>query len=341
MSGRGRSSDSRVLRVGILGAGWMGGVHARCLSRVPRARVTAVCSRPLSTAEELAAGLAEPRPRVFVDLRTMLDATPLDALYICLPPFAHNGQLELAASRGIHVFVEKPIALSEARARSMADAARSAGIVTQVGYHMRFGGAVRRLAAMIEDGTAGRPTLFDGRYECNALHGPWWRDRRRSGGQVFEQAIHLYNLAAYFLGKPVTVCGFAANLCHRATEGYTVEDTSAAAIRFASGALATICASNCAVPGRWNGPCTVVCERLTAHFTSCTEATFIHTAGRRRTVRVADTRDPYLEEDAAFVRAARAGRASPVDVAVGLADIRTVSGVLASSRQNGAPVRLR
>ncbi len=54
-------------------------------------------------------------------------------------------KLEMAARRGVHVFIEKPIALTLQKARSMCAAARRAGIVTQVGYHMRFGGAVRAL----------------------------------------------------------------------------------------------------------------------------------------------------------------------------------------------------
>ncbi len=337
----GAGTGRRTLRVGILGAGHIGEVHARALARIPQVRIASICSRPRVTAQALAAAVPGQPPAVYGDFTRMLERTPLDALFICLPPYAHDGQLESAAKKGIHVFIEKPIALTVERARSMVRAAVKAGIVTQVGYHMRFGGAVRALDRMVGDGRAGLPTLFDGRYECNALHAPWWRDIGKSGGQVFEQVIHLYDLAMHFLGGPRTVTGFTANLCHRGVPGYTVEDTSAAAIRFSSGALATICGSNCAVPMQWNGIFTVVCERLTAHFRSCNSATFVFTSGKKpRAVEVTAAVDPYLEEDRAFISAVRSGRGVAATIEEGFAGLRMVSGVRESSGMNGRPVRM-
>ncbi len=192
---------------------------------------------------------------------------------------------------------------------------------------------------MIDDGTAGVPTLFDGRYEANALHGPWWRDRRKSGGQVFEQVIHLYDLALHFLGRPRVVAGFTTNLCHRKVAGYSVEDTSAATIRFASGALATIAGTNCAVPREWNASFTVVCEKLTAHFRNANDATFIVTAGRkRRQFEVNDDVDPFAEEDRAFVSSVLTGRPGGATLDEGFWGLQMVAAVVASSGRNGAPV---
>ncbi len=330
---------SSALRIGILGAGHMGAVHAQSLAAVPRARIVAVCSQPLETAEALSHTINGSRP--FADFDEMLAASRLDALYICLPPFAHAGQFEMAAAQGVHVFIEKPIALAVRRAQSMSAAARRARIVTQVGYHMRFGKAVRALKRMIDDGTAGMPTLFDGRYECNALHASWWRDRARSGGQVFEQVIHLYDLALYLLGTPRIVAGFTTNLCHRKVHGYTAEDTSVGMIRFASGALGTIAGTNCAVPQQWNATFTVVCEKLTAHFRNHNDATIIFTAGkRRRQIEVAADVDAYVEEDKAFVDSVLTRGPGTATIDEGLCGLRMVAGVVASSRRGGAPVRI-
>ena len=58
----------------------------------------------------------------------------------------------------------------------MSDAVERNHIVSQVGYHMRFGSAVRKFKEYMENGTAGKPTLYMADYECNSLHGPWWRD---------------------------------------------------------------------------------------------------------------------------------------------------------------------
>jgi len=207
---------------------------------------------------------------------------------------------------------------------------------------MRFGGAVRRLKTMIDNGDAGTPTLFDGRYECNALHGPWWRRRTGSGGQIFEQAIHLYDLALHLFGMPQSVSGHAANLCHRQVPGYTIEDTSVSAIRFKNGALAAIAGSNCAVPMEWNGFATVICEKVTARFTSPNNAEFVFTGAspvRRKNI-VSDS-DPYREETKAFIAAVH-GEAKPAAVIEeGLAGLRMVDAVLQSSKQNGRPVIIR
>ena len=66
----------------------------------------------------------------------------------------------------------------------------------------------------------------------------WWRDRKKSGGQMIEQVIHLYDLATHFLGKPKSVSALTANLCHKKSKGYSSEDTSASIISFVGGAMA-------------------------------------------------------------------------------------------------------
>jgi len=222
----------------------------------------------------------------------------------------------------------------------MVRAAKRAGIVAQVGYHMRFGVAVQHLKNLIDSGAAGKTVLFAARYECNALHGPWWRIKRKSGGQALEQAIHLYDMALYLFGRPVAVAGFTGNICHCAVPDYTVEDVSAATIRFASGALAGITATNCAVPERWNGTFSVVCEKVTAHFSSANTAEFIYTTGKVRTESIRGNDDLYELEDRAFIAAVRAGKARGPDVADGLTGLRVTSGVFESSRKNGAAVRI-
>lgn len=325
------------LRVGILGAGYMGRLHAGNLAGCSGVTVAAVCSA--EGAEDLAATL--PGAKAYADFGRMLGEAGLDAVYVCLPPFAHEGQVEAAAAKGVHIFIEKPVALTVDRARRMAESIQKAGVVAQVGYHMRFGLAVQRLKDMIESGAAGRPTLLDARYDCNSLHSPWWREKSKCGGQVFEQIIHLYDLALHFLGEPETVTGFAANLCHRDVPGYTVEDTSAAAVRFRNGSLANISGSNCAVPMAWNSTFTVVCQNVTAHFVDPNRAEFILTGGAepvRETV--AGERDLYRAETEAFLAAVRGEGPRVAPFVEGLTGLCLVDAVLASAEKDGSPVRL-
>jgi len=330
------------LRIGFLGAGAMTHVHGTNLNKLRGVEIKALCATSVASAASRSEDLTGGKAAAYDDFDRMLREVPLDILYVSIPPGAHCGQVEKAARKGIHLFLEKPIAIEPRRAASMVRAIEKAGIVAQVGYMSRCGHAVRKLKAKIEDGSAGRPTLFQGRYFCNSPHKDWWRDVTLSGGQVLEQAIHTYDLAIHFLGEPQVATGFAANLCHRDMKDYTVEDTSVSAVRFKSGALATVTASNCAIPGSWTGDCRVVCENLTVLFDSPNEAEFIDTrGGKARRRRIARDVNVLAEESRRFVAAVR-GKGQPIATArEGLMGVKLTSAVLASAAQGGKPVRIR
>lgn len=332
----------KTIRVGLLGAGWMGRIHARDLTALPGVEISAVCAADVSQAESLNAEELSGWAGVYGEFDDMLRDTPLDALVVGIPPGAHSGQVEAAAARGIHLFLEKPIAIDIKRGESMAKAVEKSGVVAHVGYHQRFGAAVMRLKSMIESGEAGRPTLLDARYACNSLHSPWWRDVKQCGGQVMEQAIHLYDLALHLLGQPVSVTGFVANLGHCHIPDYTVDDTSVSAIRFESGALASIAATNCAEPEKWVHPTTVVCEKVTAHFDDHNCATFLFTSETPvRRVRIASKRDAYAQEIRAFIDAIRGRSNRGVSIREGLLGLKMVSAVVESSEAGGRVIAIK
>lgn len=329
----------KVIRVGMLGMGNMGRAHAAQLRKLPGVEIVGLCSWPIDDAVRYNEANHTAYP-VFDDFDVMLKTVPMDVLYICLPPFAHNGQLEKAAERGIHIFEEKPIALSVERGQSMVEAIRRAGVKSQVGYHMRFGGAVKRLKQLIEDGTAGRPTLYSANYECNSLHTPWWIDVNKSGGQVLEQIIHLYDMALYLMGEAESVTGFVTNLCHRTVPGYTVEDTSAVAVRFRSGALGTITGSNCAIPGRWDGHFRVVFENLVADFFDHNHGKLTFTKeGNREEVLDFNT-EVTFDEDEYFMAVVRGEKPEITPITDGFNGLRLVTGAIQSSREGGKTIHL-
>jgi UDP-N-acetyl-2-amino-2-deoxyglucuronate dehydrogenase len=262
--------------IGLIGCGGIANSHARILSALEGARLAALCDIEPARAEGFREKYA-PEARTFTDYREMYDALPLDVVYICLPPFAHRDEVDLAAERGIHVFIEKPIALDLETASRMVDTTSRAGVRTQVGFMSRFGEAVERVKGMLESGEAGPPGLMLGKYYCNSLHAPWWRDRAKSGGQIVEQIIHTYDVIRYFLGEPETVYASTANLFHRDVENYTSEDVSATVIRFRSGAVAAVAGSNGAIPGRWINAFELVAGRLTAVFSDPNHASLTRT----------------------------------------------------------------
>ena len=299
---------SQRLRAGILGCGSFAHRHARTLQQLDHeVEIVAFCNRTVEKAEAFSQEYTNGKAPVFADHHQMFDQVPLDLVLICLPPYAHSDEVEIAASLGTHVFIEKPIALTSEQGWSMVNAAEKAGIVTQVGFMFRFGEAIERLKGMIDSGEAGQVGLMSARYFCNALHAPWWRKRELSGGQLVEQVIHMVDLMRFLMGEAVTAYSRQENLFHQDVKGYTVEDVSATVFGFPGGGVGVIYATNGAIPNRWINDYRVVSRNITAEFTDANNAVFHHTAEGDRQEVIASDRDFYLAEMQDFLNAVRTG----------------------------------
>lgn len=265
-------------RAAMLGCGGIANAHAGAAEKMEgRLRWVAACDVNTASARQFSDQYSQGQAQVFTDFQRMFDEVELDVVYICLPPFAHSNEVELAAQAGAHILIEKPIALDMDTANAMVEAVDKYGIKSQVGFMSRHGQAVETVKDMLLSGKAGRPTLMIAWYWCNAVHSAWWRDKSKSGGQIVEQIIHTYDLTRYFLGEPVMVSCFADNLCHREVEGFTSEDASACSILFDSGAMATVAGSDCAIPRNWINRYHLVAEKLTVEFTDANNALLHHT----------------------------------------------------------------
>jgi len=326
----------KVINAAILGAGGMGKVHGNNLSKIEGVKVVSVCDFDLTRAKALSDLLGA---KAYDNLDDMLAGEPIEVLYICLPPFAHDGQFEKAAGKGMNIFIEKPIAITSKRGESMVEAACKAGIKTQVGFHMRYGSAVGKLRKMIANGEAGRPVLFNGRYQCNSLHSPWWIDVNKCGGQIFEQAIHVYDMCRYMFGNPKAVAGFMGNTCHAVVPGYTVEDVSASVSGFTTGATAAITATNCAVPGRWDAIFDVVFENVSVFFQNPDEAEFHYMEnGSQRVESFNEPSNQMLLEDIDFIDIVRNDRVCVCPVEEGLRSLYYVEAVVTSAKLDGKKI---
>jgi predicted dehydrogenase len=84
--------------------------------------------------------------------RAMFDRARLDLAIVCLPPFAHSDEVECVAERGVHVLMEKPVALTSEHAWRMVESAERAGLKTQVGFMYYFGQAVSHMKQLLDAG---------------------------------------------------------------------------------------------------------------------------------------------------------------------------------------------
>jgi predicted dehydrogenase len=218
-----------------------------------------------------------PFAAIFTDHHVMFDRAKLDVVIICLPPYGHSDEVAIACEYGVHILIEKPIALTSEDAWRMVDVAERTGVKTQVGFMFRFGEAIEQFKALQAAGETGQIGLMSARYFCNALHAPWWRMRDKSGGQIVEQVIHMFDLMRYLMGDPVSVYSRQTNLFHQNVPDYTIEDVSTTIVNFAQGEIGVIYATNNAIPGKWINDYRVVAGRLTADFHDANNATFTQT----------------------------------------------------------------
>ena len=298
------------LRTALLGCGGFAHRHAHTLELLSGDfEMAAFCNRTLGKAVAFSEKYTHGQAPVFSDHHEMFKTVPLDAVIICRPPYAHSDEVDLAANLGVHVFIEKPIALSSEHGWRMVDAAEKAGIVTQVGFMFRFGEAIEHLKEMIDSGQAGPAGLMSARYFCNSLHSPWWRKKELSGGQLVEQVIHMVDLMRFLMGEASTAYSRQENIFHQNVEDYTVEDVSATIFGFPQGAMGVIYATNGAIPDRWINDYRVVSRNLTVEFTDANHATFHHTSTPDcQPEIIASERDMYLAEMQDFLATIRTGR---------------------------------
>jgi len=238
-----------TVRFAILGPGKVARVHADALARVPDARLVAVSGRNVERAEVLAAAFGA---RSDPSLDATIERGGVDAVIVCTPHPVHAEQAIAAARAGLHVVVEKPMALTVADADAMIAAALEAGVVLSVVSQRRWYAPVLRVRAAIKGGRIGEPGLASvevlGWRGADYYAMDAWRGTQigEGGGVLVNQAAHQLDLLRWFLGPVAEVDAWTSNVNHPELD---VEDTVVAAIRFASGALASFVASNSQQPG--------------------------------------------------------------------------------------------
>jgi predicted dehydrogenase len=125
-------SDSQFvtpeLKIGILGSGWMGSVHAECYRRIEGVKVVGVFSRNLERAEAAAKTC---HAKAVDDVSALLDDPNVDAIDVCLPTTNHAEFVGAALEHGKHVFCETPFALTFTEAEAMLKAAKDVEMKTR------------------------------------------------------------------------------------------------------------------------------------------------------------------------------------------------------------------
>jgi myo-inositol 2-dehydrogenase/D-chiro-inositol 1-dehydrogenase len=223
-----------TVRVGIVGCGGIGNWHVNHLEQMDDVKIVATCDVMAERANDLAKRFGA---TVYTSHRPMYEQEKLDAVFICIPPGAHTDTETMAAERGIHIFVEKPMTVCMEQAHTIADAIDKAGIVSAVGFQDRYLDIIDNLRTFLEGKKVG---LFTGAWVGGMPTVPWWRVKAESGGQIVEQTIHLYDLARLLFGEVDTVYAAAGKGIMVGIENYDVEDYSSVLLTFKNGVIGNI-----------------------------------------------------------------------------------------------------
>lgn len=219
------------VKVGFIGVGGIAAVHLANISKNPYADITAVCDIIAENAQKKAEQFGV---NWYTSADDLLEKEKLDAVFLCVPPFAHGDLEEKIASRGIHLMIEKPVGLDLETVRRKSKAIHDSGVICGVGYCLRYLDTVRKAKEYLKDKTI---AMIRGYYLTSFVPTPWYRDIEKSGGQLVEQATHTVDLMRYLAGDVQKVYADMSLRVLTDIPNMNIHDVTSVNLLFESGAV--------------------------------------------------------------------------------------------------------
>lgn len=319
-----------MISVGIIGAGYIGGVHAGILARDKRVRLVAIHDLVPERAEQLAASH-----------NAIAVATPLellersDAVFITTPNTKHVSLAIAAIETGKHVFCEKPLATNISDARKVFDEANNSDAVFQVGHNRRFAPVYVELKRLLT-GTHAPHSAHVKMNRGELLKPEWTGNPEITGGFLYETPIHMFDMMRFLFGEIESLHAVGS------THEYSEVDDFSVLLKFASGMHATLAT---AADASWLFPferVEVFCHHatlVTREMESLSVSSNLegHFTEQSMQQLAREEKWGYAQEDRAFIDAIVNGTPPPVTALDGLRSVEIVNAVYESVRTN-APV---
>lgn len=238
-----------TFHIGILGGGNISETHARAAREIDGAKIVAVCGSNIEKIRRLAEFTSS---SAYEDFESFLNHKPMEVVLIGSPSGLHADQGIQAARRGLHVLVEKPVAITTEQADQLIAECEKAGVKLGVFFQDRVAPDILKLKGLIDRGRLGKPVLASAHvkwyrgpeyYKDSRWRGTWALD---GGGALMNQGIHTVDLLLWLMGDVTSVWSKAITALH----DIEVEDTTVAAIEFSSGAIGTLEAATSVYPGQ-------------------------------------------------------------------------------------------
>lgn len=237
----------KILRIGMIGAGRIGKLHADNLAnRIPGVRVEAISDVNLAAAQSLADKLGV--KKVYGDYNKILQDKDVDAVFICASTDMHSPISIAAARAGKHIFCEKPIDHDLGKIEEVLAEVKKAGVKYQVGFNRRFDRNFKHVREVVNQGGVGDVQIV--KVTSRDPEAPPLSYVKLSGGIFVDMTIHDFDMVRYLTGSEVTeVSVFGAGLVNPDIIKEGDVDTCIIMLRFANGALGVIDNSRQAVYG--------------------------------------------------------------------------------------------
>ncbi|SFS06839.1 Oxidoreductase family, C-terminal alpha/beta domain [Agrococcus baldri] len=224
------------LGIGIVGVGGIALSHMAALRTMTSAQLVAVCDVDASRAAEVAH--AE-RCEGYGSVEALLADDAVEAVIVCTPNMTHEALGVQVLAAGKHLLMEKPLAMTPAGARAVANEAAERGLALAVGHSHRFSDQSVAIREVIDSGEIGTP-----RFVRVVMNGGWiwpgWQawvlNPALSGGHSLHNGTHLIDLASWWIGEPATSVFSVGQ--HATSESLEIYDYLVMELGFANGASA-------------------------------------------------------------------------------------------------------
>lgn len=233
-------SETKPLRVGVLGTGNWGRMHIEAYWRNPETQLVAVCG---SANRERAERMAQQYGATpYLDLGEMLEKERLDLISIITPDDQHYQPYKQALEAGVNCFLEKPLTMDVAEGRELVALARKQGVSCGINFNHRYATPFQLVKQHVAEGKVGRPLHLHWRF----TGGHYPERQQLPMAHLLYMQSHGFNMVQTFGGEILSIKGHATD--PRGTGQFT---TAAFSLRFASGAVGTFVAS---VDGDYKDP---------------------------------------------------------------------------------------
>ncbi|MDR2553760.1 MAG: Gfo/Idh/MocA family oxidoreductase [Treponema sp.] len=227
-----------MIKIGIIGLGWMGCLHAQYLGSIDGCRITALCDKNAAALQKTA---EEYQAAAYTEYRDLIADPSVEAVYIVTPQKYHYEIAKAVMAAGKHMLCEKPLALNQKEIDELRVLSRGYSKKIIIDFPQRFSIATQEAVAEIKKGALGDIQFM----RCNfrfsmkkhaAIHGAWVFDKTQGGGLILESSVHMWDAVRYMTGQEVeSVMAVAHN-----NGGANFEDSFFCIANLSGGAIACV-----------------------------------------------------------------------------------------------------